>query len=166
MKHLMGRSYVRAAMAGLPLLALATQASANFSGSYTLRFYLGSDHTRGAKQCVVFTQTGDVLGFPDSGTWDMPSFDGYLQGFFVVDHQHLRFYASHDSGYAINFYIKIKDGSLGRKGGFDDWRASDPPLPVDDGIFTLKVTTGCESQGPRSKTVTGRTETRTPAPAN
>ena len=99
-----------------------------------------------------------MLGFPDSGTWTSTTFDDW-GGTFIVDGKDLRFYGTYlGGGRATNFHIKINDGILGAKGGFDEWVVGDPPSPTEDGEFTLKpVKTVCRHfRDAETKTPSGR----------
>jgi hypothetical protein len=67
------------------LLPTAASALASFrAGEYTVTFYIGPSHTAGATQCIAFTRTGGVAGFPDSGTMVSPTFSGW-GGNYVYD---------------------------------------------------------------------------------
>jgi hypothetical protein len=138
----MKRSYVCAALAALPLVALASPALAYFSGSYALHIRYGYPDQRKDKMCAIFTH-GDVLGYPDSGTWTLSRYD--LPGNFIVDGDDLRFYLAYGNG-VFNFHIKIKDGVPQGQGGVDNWRAIIPTTPPDalaDGVFKMTATTEC-----------------------
>ena len=138
-------AFLGTALIALPLVAVASPASASFSGTYSVTFFGGPTHVEGSTQCLTFTQTSDVLGFPDSGTWDSSTF-GDWGGSYIVDGKDLRIFGTYAGGTGVtNLHIKIKSGSPRGKGGFDEWDVGDPPTPVDDGIFTL--TAGC-ARGP------------------
>jgi hypothetical protein len=148
-----------AASFALPALAsailFASPALALFGGNYTLTYYDGRHHKQGGSVCLSFTQTSNVFFFRDSGTWNSPDFDGW-GGNFIVDGKYLRFYGTYpDStgGYGVtNFYYRLDTG----RGGFDQWTFSPAPIQaLGDGLITL--VSGCTR---------GRSQIRTPAPAN
>ncbi len=139
----MRRSLFFSAVAAAPLLLSAVPASAGkFHGQYMLTYFGGPTHVETAQQCLDFTNTGNVLGFADSGTWDSPTFSGW-GGNFVMDHGTLRFYGTFNSGASVTNHYATKDkGMKTMSGGFDDWAASAPPIePVNDG--TISLVKGC-----------------------
>jgi hypothetical protein len=125
----------------------AMPVSAGLSGDYTLAFYSFPTHEKTATQCVTFTNTGGILGFPDSGTWDSSTVADW-GGNFVVDGKMLRWYGTAEGGAEVtNFYNKIKNDVPG-KGGFDDWYPSAPPITANnDGITTMRP--GCRAHQPK-----------------
>jgi hypothetical protein len=136
---------------GATTLALiaATPAVAGFSGNWTLEVYSGQTHSHNVNLCMVFTNTGNIDGFPDSGTWaqyESPTFGGN----FIVDGNTLRWYGTAYAGAeAVNFYNHIENGVPGG-GGFDDWYVSSPPItPLNDGVTRLKA--GFHRCGPLHK---------------
>jgi hypothetical protein len=143
MKHIT-RLILGAAM--LPLVSTAP-AAAGLSGDYTLKVFSGPSHQHSASICIVFTNTGNIDGFPDSGTWAV--YEGATTGGnFVVDGNMLRWYGTVSPGTEVlNFYNRIKSDVPGR-GGFDDWRVSSPPITaIDDGTTRMKA--GFYNCGPR-----------------
>jgi len=68
----------------LACAGFATGAEAKvFEGAYTVSYLTGPAHVFEGSVCVVFTHTGNVLGFADSGVWGANSFgEG---GNFIVD---------------------------------------------------------------------------------
>jgi hypothetical protein len=124
----------------LPLIA-AVPAVAGLSGNYTVTFYDGPGHEKNSSICVTFTNTGNILGFPDSGTW-VEYEDSGVGGNFVVDGNKLRWYGTAGSE-VLNFYNTIKDDVPGT-GGYDAWAESAPPItPYGDGITKMKA--GCKT---------------------
>ena len=147
-------AFLGTALIALPLVAVASPASASFSGTYSLTFFLGAAHQQGSTQCVTFTHTGGVLDFSNSGTWNSSTF-GDWGGSYVVDKKDLRIYGTYGAGTGVtNFHIKFKSGSPQGSGGFDEWDVGDPPSPVGDGIFTLAA--GCaRTQGNHGRVPSG-----------
>ena len=140
------RRFTRAAV-GAFAAVLALPASAGFSGEYTIVFYSGPTHERTGSECVTFTNTGNILGFPDSGTWNSSTV-GDWAGNFIADGNVLRWYGtySHGTG-ATNAYNKIINDVPG-SGGFDEWNVSPAPITaVNDGTQRLKR--GCRSHQPK-----------------
>jgi hypothetical protein len=130
----------------LPALLAAAPAAASFSGTYTVTFYIGPSHTKMNSQCVTFTNTGNVAGFPDSGTFASSTFADW-GGNFVVDGRDLRWYSTFDDGSGrwkgvVNAHSRIKNDVPATRGGFDEWDDSEPPInPESDGI--TKLVAGC-----------------------
>jgi hypothetical protein len=60
----------------LPVLAFAQAPSeTTLNGTWSITFYLESNHVRGATQCVVFKTTStEPSGEERRGTWTSPSF--------------------------------------------------------------------------------------------
>jgi hypothetical protein len=142
MNHL-ARLILGAAM--LPL-ASAMPAAAGLSGDYTVKLYPGPSHQHNTSICIVFTNTDNIDGFPDSGTWaeyESPS----LGGNFVVDGNKLRWYGTASGTNVLNFYNRIKNDVPG-SGGFDSWLVSSPPITaINDGTTRMKA--GFYRCGPR-----------------
>jgi len=133
------RSICTAALLAAPLLLAAAPALAKFTaGQYTVTFYSGPSHGDTGSQCLVFTKTGGVVGFPNSGTWDSTTFAGW-GGNYVFDTGYLRIYSTFNNGAnAINGYVRLSKMA----GGFDDWVVSAPPIAgSNDGEITLSP--GC-----------------------
>jgi hypothetical protein len=148
------RAYIplRAALLSLPFAAAAATAFASgFSGTYTISYLSGPSHTLTAQQCLTFTQTSNVLGFPNSGTWNSSTFSGW-GGNFIVDGTDMRFYGTFGGGTGVtNHYASLKNGVLNGK-GFDDWAVSAPPITAsNDGKIKFKL--GCSLA--RSETLSG-----------
>jgi hypothetical protein len=120
----------------------ALPASAGFSGDYTIIFYSGPAHHKTGKECVTFTNTGNIVGFPDSGTWTSSTLSGW-GGNFVVDGKILRWYGTfQEATAATSTYNRIENDIPGR-GGFDEWNVSTPPITaVNDGTTSLRP--GCK----------------------
>jgi hypothetical protein len=123
----------------LALAGLATAAQAKvFEGAYTASYLTGPNHVFEGSVCVVFTHTGNVLGFADSGVWGANSFgEG---GDFIVDQGQLRFYGPYTgSQYIVNHYLPVPDKFS--TGIFDKWIDTAPLTPVQDGNVVLSK--GC-----------------------
>jgi hypothetical protein len=85
---------IKIAAIALSLLASPVSASALFSGTYAFLFDSGPSHSVGFVGCFTFTQTSNVQGFPNSGTWTA-GFDGPTgTGMFVVDGHDLRVFGT------------------------------------------------------------------------
>ena len=115
-------------------------AAAVLSGDYTLHLYEGPTHERAGSWCFTFPNTGNIEGFPDSGTWTAPD---NAAGNFVVDGNQLRWYGLWSTGggdIALNGHNTIKNDVPG-KGGYDMWFPNEPPTPDSDG--TTKMTAAC-----------------------
>ena len=132
-------------------LLSAAPAGANFSGSYTAKFYLGPSHTYSNSECITFTNDGSILGFPDSGTWSSSTYVNGWGGNFVVDGNDLRWYGTYDNNSGTtSAHGKLKNGIPG-KGGLDDFIPSTPPItPNGSGIY--KMTAGCTAPIHRTET--------------
>lgn len=132
----------------LPLIS-ALPSAAGLSGDYTVTFYDGPSHQKTNSLCITFTNTGDILGFPDSGTWAVSN-DSGIGGNFVVDGKRLRWYGTGENGSEVlNFYNTIRNDVPGR-GGFDDWQEGAPPItPFGDG--TTKMSAGCGNRSGQSR---------------
>jgi hypothetical protein len=124
------------------LLATAVPAAAKFEGRYTVNFFSGPDHEWRGTQCVDFLFTGNVLGFPNSGTWTFEGLPNW-QGYYVVDGKELRWYGSTNDQYPYFTANRNKfKGGVPGEGTFDNWiRRHKLPFPVTDGITTLVL--GC-----------------------
>ncbi len=123
-------------LSALAFVCLASAADAKvFEGGWSLTFFKGPNHVATGGACYVFTNTGAVAGFTDSGTWQSNSGQS---GNFVYDNGVLRFYGTYNSGFdAITAYATITDFKSG-SGGFSTWFTGTAPLaPIDDGIFVL-----------------------------
>jgi hypothetical protein len=130
------------AAAMITFLALANFGGASaktFHGNYTVSYFTGPNHNETGSDCLIFTQTGNVLGFADSGTWR--SSTQSLGGNFVVDQGSLRFYGTYNNGLdTINHYAPVPD--KGSSGQFDSWFSGIAPLtPIQDG--TIVMSHGC-----------------------
>ncbi|HLY06334.1 MAG TPA: hypothetical protein VKR31_11360 [Rhizomicrobium sp.] len=138
--------FASAALGALALIS-AAPALAGFSGEYTMVFYSGPTHEKTGTECVTFTNTGNILGFPDSGTWTSSTLSGW-GGNFVVDGKTLRWYGTlQEATAATNAYNKIKNDVPGM-GGFDEWNVSNSPITaVNDG--TQRLRPGCRSHQPK-----------------
>jgi hypothetical protein len=132
--------FTKISATALALLCLTgTAASAKvFEGAFTVGYFTGPSHTLQGSVCVVFTHTGDILGFADSGRWGANSFgEG---GNFVVDQGILRFYGPIiGSTYMINHYAPVPDKFS--SGTFDRWIITKPLTAQMDGMFTMSK--GC-----------------------
>lgn len=131
---------ILATVAAAATLLAAAPASSNFSGTYSVTFFLGKKHQQGTTQCLIFTPSNAVDGFPrNSGTWDSSTFST-IHGIYVQDGKYLRFYGTYKFQHGIavlNGYVDLKTN----EGGDDEWSVSRPPTPFDDGIITM--TPGC-----------------------
>jgi hypothetical protein len=129
--------------AGATLLALGcvvTPASAGvFKGSYTVHYFSGPTHAETNDVCAIFKHTGDIDGFPDSGTWRAKTPEGLQKGNFIVDQGILRFYGTFNKNRnATNNYATLATNT----GGFDVWDISAIPVtPEQDG--TIQIQKGC-----------------------
>ena len=120
----------------LALVLTATAADAKvFEGGWTLTFLNGPNHVVNGSACYVFTNTGVIAGFADSGTWKSNSGQG---GNFIYDNGVLRFYGTYNSGFdAITAFATITDFKSG-SGGFSEWFTGNAPLQaIDDGTFVM-----------------------------
>jgi hypothetical protein len=125
----------------LPVAALSTAVAAKtLKGAYTVSYLSGPSHTLTGTQCLVFTPTGGIVGFPNSGTWVATTFSGF-GGNFVVDGSDVRFYGTFGGGTGI-----IAHHGKGGKviaGGFDDFSGtSGGATAANDGNMTLVK--GCD----------------------
>lgn len=123
----------------LPFLMSATAEGKVFKGSYTVRYFSGPTHAETNDVCAVFKHTGDIDGFPDSGTWHAKMQEGLQKGNFIVDQGVLRFYGTFSKYlHATNNYATLATGT----GGFDVWDVSAIPVtPEQDG--TIQIQKGC-----------------------
>jgi hypothetical protein len=128
---------ILAAAALIALPAFSANAKV-FEGAFTVSYFNGPSHTLEGSVCVVFTHTGGVLGFPDSGTWAANSFgEG---GNFVVDQGILRFYGPViENVYLIDHYAPVPDKST--SGTYDQWIVTNPLTAQRDGTFAMNK--GC-----------------------
>jgi hypothetical protein len=131
----------RNAVLALPVALLSTGVVAKtLKGPYTISYLSGPSHTLSATQCLVFTNTGGIIGFPNSGTWVATTFSGF-GGNFVVDGSDIRFYGTFGGGTGIIAHHG-KGGKL-IKGGFDDFTGtSGGATAANDGAITM--TKGCD----------------------
>ena len=99
-----------------------------------MSYLTGPNHVFEGSVCVVFTHTGTVQGFADSGVWGANSFgEG---GNFIVDQGQLRFYGPYvGSQYIVNHYLPVPDKFS--TGSFDMWIDTAPLTPVKDGNVVL-----------------------------
>jgi len=125
-------------LAGSALLWIAAPAGAKvLHGRFTVHYFSGPAHAEAGARCVVFTQTGTVAGFPDSGTWKAAKFGS---GNFVVDGNVIRFYGTYDKDLKV---INHQVDATTMTGSYDAWnRSAIPVTPADDG--TLQVQAGCQ----------------------
>ena len=127
-----------AAAAALLCLTGTANAAKLFEGAFTVGYTNGPSHTLQGSVCVVFTHTGTILGFPDSGTWAANS--AGEGGNFVVDQGILRFYGPIiGSTYMINHYAPVPDKFS--SGTFDRWIVTKPLTAQVDGTFSMSK--GC-----------------------
>jgi hypothetical protein len=127
-----------AALLVLPCLPGAANAAKLFEGAFTVSYTNGPSHALEGSVCVVFTHTGDVLGFSDSGTWAANS--AGEGGNFVVDQGILRFYGPViENVYMINHYAPVPDKFT--SGTYDRWIITKPLTAQTDGTFTMSK--GC-----------------------
>jgi hypothetical protein len=125
-------------VAGLLSLTNTADAAKLFEGAFTVGYTNGPSHTLEGSVCVVFTHTGTILGFPDSGTWAANS--AGEGGNFVVDQGILRFYGPvFGSTYMINHYAPVPDKFT--SGTFDRWIITKPLTAQVDGTFSMSK--GC-----------------------
>jgi hypothetical protein len=125
----------------LSCVVAASQAQARvFHGNYTVSYFAGPTHNETGSICLVFTPTGNIAGFADSGTWRSPDVPG-MGGNYILDGTTLRFYGTYNNGLdTINHYATVTDKS--GQGGYDRWFSGIAPLtPIDDG--TLVIGKGC-----------------------
>jgi hypothetical protein len=134
---------VKRIAAVLMLLAAASPAFAAkvLQGKYTVTYFSGPAHAESDQVCVTFVQTGNVAGFPDSGTWSARKLSKDLGGNFTVDGNVIRFYATYDGGTnVLNHYAIVSSTSAA--GGYDQWdRSASPVAPIADG--TIQMIRGC-----------------------
>jgi hypothetical protein len=125
-------------MTGAALALLAAPSSAKvLRGQFTVHYFSGPTHAEANSACVIFTQTGGIDGFPDSGTWKVKQFGG---GNFVVDGNVIRFYGTYDKDAKV---INHQVDATTMTGSYDAWnRSAIPVTPVGDG--TLQVQAGCQ----------------------
>ena len=125
-------------LAGAALALAMTPAGAKvLRGQFTVHYFSGPTHAESNSVCVIFTQTGDIAGFPDSGTWKVKQFGG---GNFVVDGNTIRFYGTYGKDTKV---INHQVDATTMTGSYDAWnRSAIPVTPVDDG--TLQVQAGCQ----------------------
>jgi hypothetical protein len=132
----------------LPLAALSTGVAARtLKGSYTVSYFSGPSHSLSGTQCLVFTPTGGIVGFPNSGTWVATTFSGF-GGNFVVDGADVRFYGTFGGGTGI-----VAHHGKGKvvSGGFDDFSGtSGGATAANDGNMTLVKGCGDARVQPRS----------------
>ena len=71
-------TYLKNALAALPMLALAGTASAatNLSGPYTITVSAHPAQFNGKKLCATLVEDGSVLGYPNSGTFTLAQSNG------------------------------------------------------------------------------------------
>ena len=144
-------SWLMLGAVALPLLA-AAPAVGNFSGTYTAKFYLGPSNVYTNSECITFTSTGSIAGFPDSGTWDSSTYTNGWGGNFVVDGRDLRWYGTYNSNAGTtSAHNKIKNGVPAGKGGIDDFIPTVPPVTANDSGI-LKMVAGCSAPVRHTKT--------------
>jgi hypothetical protein len=127
---------IAAAMSALVWVAAPAGAKA-LRGRFTVHYFSGPTHAETSTMCVSFSQTGDIAGFPDSGTWKVKKFGS---GNFVVDGNVIRFYGTYDKGLKeINHQLD----ATSMTGSYDVWNVSAFPVTaIDDG--TIQVQAGCQ----------------------
>jgi hypothetical protein len=127
-----------AAILALLFLTATAHAAKLFEGAFTVSYTDGPSHTLEGSVCVVFTHTGTILGFPDSGTWAANS--AGEGGNFVVDQGILRFYGPViENVYMINHYAPVPDKFT--NGTYDQWIVTKPLTAQRDGTFSMSK--GC-----------------------
>jgi hypothetical protein len=111
-----------------------------FHGNYTVSYFAGPTHSETGSLCAVFTATGTIDGFVNSGTWRSPTVSG-MGGNYVLDGTILRFYGTYNNGLdTLNHYATVTD--KGGQGGYDQWFSGIAPLtPIHDG--TIVIVKGC-----------------------
>ncbi len=106
-------TWVKSAFAGLVVVGLCLifatglLAVPKFGGSYNITGYkeptLGGPYT----WCFDFTNTGTVLGFPDSGTWNVPSYSLGWSGEWYVDGDEVIMHGVADGTYFFSWKGRI-----------------------------------------------------------
>ena len=108
------RTVIRSIL-GVGMLMVASalpSAAQNLAGSWKITFFLEPGHSTGATQCIVFTQTGGIVGEPKSGTWVAPSFPGW-KGQWIQEGDHFRFYGFTGSLATAEFGALVSNNILG-----------------------------------------------------
>jgi len=133
-------------VAGLAMaIAIGTDPASAFSGSYSVAIYDGPGHGYEGTVCVTFTQTGNIYGFSDSGTWTTNTLFG--PGVYVHDGKQLRWYGVYGIPTAYigwTFFNKTtKTGSV-LPGGYEGWKFDSSTGAITTYYNgTTKVTPGC-----------------------
>ena len=110
----------------------------NFGGSFNITGYLEPTLGGAYTWCFNFTNTGTILGFPNSGTWNVPSYSpgwfgtwyrdgdeiilhGVADGTFIFSWKGRLLNSSHIAGRQVEFFI---DGSTDTAGTFSGSKVS------------------------------------------
>jgi hypothetical protein len=121
------------------------QSVPNFGGSYNITGYFEPALTGSYTWCFNFTKTGGVL-FPNSGTWNVPSYTNGWSGTWYQDGDEVILHGVADgtyifswkgrlvstsaiSGRQVEFYI---NGNTDTAGTFDGTKTSACPAEVSD----------------------------------
>jgi len=130
------RSNCRVAAVAALLSMFSFTASATteqkFNGQYTVTL---TDRSGTQSQfCFTFANTGQVSGYPNSGTWMTPAED--VDGYFIVQHQKLEFYGTY---YTIENFVS---GTANLKTGAGNW-VNFAIGAVPGGAGTVTLVPGC-----------------------
>lgn len=126
--------------ATLPAFA-AEKPIPRLSGSFNITAYLEPNLSSPYTWCFDFTTTGTVLGFANSGTWNVPSYGGGWSGEWYVDGDELVFH-----GVAAGEFIFSYKGRLvasNRLAGRQVEFFIDGSTDTAGTFYGAKVSTGC-----------------------
>ena len=85
------------------LFPSAANASAKLAGSFNLTFNGEPSLVYLSTWCFDFTTTGGVLGFPNSGTWNVPSYSFGWSGEWYQNGDEVIFYGVADGTYIFSW---------------------------------------------------------------
>lgn len=81
------------------------------TGSYNITGYLEPNLTSAYTWCFNFTTTGTVLGFANSGTWNVPSYTLGWSGEWYVNGDEIIMHGVADGTYLFSWKGRILNGS-------------------------------------------------------
>jgi hypothetical protein len=136
----------------LPVLAFAQAPSeTTLNGTWSITFYLESNHVRGATQCVVFKTTStEPSGEERRGTWTSPSFHGW-RGEWQQDGDHVQWYGfTAGAAIATSEFGHLPSKSLA-SGEFNHFLAPDGTTSSAGGWIAKRVKECDETESTRAQ---------------
>jgi hypothetical protein len=108
----MKRNFVSLCLLGvlMCLFPSAANAGAKFSGSFNVSFYGEPSLGHLSTWCFDFTTTGGVLGFPNSGTWNVPSYDFGWSGEWYQNGDEVIFHGVADGTFIFSWKGRLLTG--------------------------------------------------------